>query len=350
MTKLRVHAVKIVMGCALLSGGCTKAEPDLPTFDPLDKVSLSEGWKVGQSIAVSPGEKRPMAHHVQAIASGLHNVDLDTPPVAMTPIAPSCEVKHPGMGGGKYLVIGNGAVKFPLMKKADLPGLMVFSNKTANQYGKEQALAKKNKGVRAANALGSVSVPGTNMRMTDIFITETSETVIVALAGGGLYNFNMAPNVRLASVIIYTNTDQAAVVGVPDHVPVQFISKTHEATRGCWTRIQARPDQSWPKRMRNGPRFEALKPHWKNFEKRVRKDIGLIRPKNVVSVNRTNHVLIGPAPTRYEDRLPYVAFAGQKIRYMAADHAQFGSPVQNGTYARQVLDQYYEAHLKAGKS
>lgn len=102
--------------------------------------------------------------------------------------------------------------------------------------------------------------------------------------------------------------------------------------------------------MRNGPRFEALKPHWKNFEKRVRKDIGPIPSKNVVSLNRTNHVLIGPAPTRYEDRLPYVAFAGQKIRYMAADHAQFGSPVQNGTYARQVLDQYYEAHLKAGKS
>jgi len=349
MTKLRGLTVKFALTGALILGACTNAEPDLPTFDPLDRIRLSEGWKVGRSIAVSPGAKTPTAHHVQAISSGLHDVDFETPPIGLTSISPSCEVTNPGMGAGKYLVIGSGGVRFPLMKQPEVPGLMTFNNTAVNKLGKAQAETMKEKGVRVTGAMGDIRLPGSNMPMTDIFITETSNTVFLALAGGGLYNFNMAPGVRLSGVVIYSDKGQAGVVGVPDHVPVQFISKTHKATRGCWTRIQARPDESWSKNVRKGPRFDALKPHWQAFDRRIRKDIGVVPAENTVSVNRTDHVLIGPAPTRYEDRLPYVAFAGKTIRYMAADHAQFGSREQNKTYARQVLDQYYEAHLAADK-
>lgn len=349
MTKLRGLSVIFALTCALAAGACTKAEPDLPTFDPLDKIRLSEGWKVGRSIAVSPGAKTPTAHHVQAIASGLHDVDFDTPPIALTAVNPSCRVTNPGMGGGKYLVIGSGSVRFPLMKNPDIPSLMTFNNDAVNKLGQKQASNMKTKGVRVTDATGRISLPSSNMAMTDVFITETSKPITLALAGGGLYNFHMAPEVKLTNVVIYTSKTQAAVAGVPDHVPVEFVSKTNKATRGCWTRIQPRPDESWSKNVRKGPRFNALKPHWKAFERRVRKDIGTVPPENVLSVNNTDHILIGPAPTRYEDRLPYIAYAGKSIRFMAADHAQYGSREDNNTYARNVLDQYYEAHLAAIK-
>ncbi len=348
MTKLRGLTVTFAMTCAVSSAACKKSEPDLPTFDPLDKVQPSEGWKVGRSIAVSPGAKKPTAYHVQAIASGLHDIDFASPPSALIPVKPSCNVKNPGMGGGKYLLIGHGNTRFPLMKQPDVPSLMTFDNSAANALAKTQAATQKSKGVRTTSGTGRVAVPAGNMGITDIFITETSETIHVTLAGSGLYNFNMAPNVRLSGVVIYSDTSHAAVAGVPDHVPVSFVSKTHKATKGCWTRVQPRPDESWSKNSRNGLRFDALKPHWQAFEKRVRRDVGKIPSENIASVNRTDHFLIGPPPARYEDRLSYVAFSGKSVRYIAADHARFGSSEDNRTYARLVLDKYFDAHLAAG--
>ena len=115
MTKSRGLAFTFALTCAVAAAACTKAEPDLPTFDPLDKIQQSEGWKVGRSIAVSPGAKTPTAHHVQALTSGLHDVDPETPPIALTAVEPSCQVRNPGMGGGKYLIIGSGSARFPLM-------------------------------------------------------------------------------------------------------------------------------------------------------------------------------------------------------------------------------------------
>ena len=112
----------MLLGSVLALSACGKTEPDLPTFDPLDKIRKSEGWKVGRAIAVSPGAKSPNAHHVQAIASGLHDIDFETPPTALTPVQPSCSVPNPGMGGGKYLIMTAGGImtgqgaEFPLMK------------------------------------------------------------------------------------------------------------------------------------------------------------------------------------------------------------------------------------------
>lgn len=349
MTKLRGLALTFALTCALGSGACKKAEPDLPTFDPMDKITFSEGWKVGRSVAVSPGEKTPTAHHIQAIASGLHDVDFKTPPTAFIPVNPSCNVKNPGMGGGKYLIIGNGFTRFSLMKNPKVPRLMTFDNDVMNKLGQAQAAAMKSQGARYTSSQQRKAGPSSGMGITDVFVTETSETVHITLAGGGLYNFNMAPGVRLSGVVVYTNNDKAAVMGVPDHVPVSFVSKTHKDTRGCWTRIQARPDVSWSKSNQKGLRFDALKPHWKTFERRVRKDSGPVPAKNVISVSRAAHFLIGPAPTRYEDRLPYTAYAGKSVRYIAADNVRIGTLEENRAYARQVLDQYYEAHLAAGK-
>lgn len=349
MTILRGIAITLVMSSTLTLTACKKEEPDLPTTDPMDKVRGGEGWKVPRLIAVSPGEQKPTAHHVQSISSGLHDVDLETPPLALVPINPSCIVKNPGMGGKKYLIIGRGNTSFSLMKKPKIPRLMTFNNDALNKLGQAQAASMKSQGVRRTSAMKKVGVSASSMGITDVFVTETSKPVYLALAGGGLYNFNLAPGVALSGIVIYTATGQAAVAGVPDHVPVNFVSKTHKATRGCWTRVQPRPDDSWSRNSRNGLRFNALKPHWKEFKRRVQKDIGMVPPENVISVSSSNHFLIGPPPTRYEDRLPYSAYAGKTIRYMAADQARMGTYEENKDYVRQVVDQYYEAHMKAGK-
>ena len=192
------------------------------------------------------------------------------------------------------------------------------------------------------------------MAIKDVFITETSRPVAVALAGGGLYNFHLAPNVKLTGVVVYSGetaynlNGQVAVAGVPEGVPVNFISQGHTSTKGCWTRVQARPDKSWSRKKLEGPRFKALEPHWKTFYKRVRRDFGDIPQKNVLSVNRAGHFLIGPAPATYETRIPYIAFGGKTIQYAASDFVKFGTYDQNKAYARQVLDQYYQAHIDAG--
>ena len=337
------------LGCAFAAGGCKKSEPDLPTFDPLDKVQQREGWQTGRSIAVSTGPNILQAHHVQAIASGLHDVDYATPPKNLIPVEPSCKVKHPGMGGKKYLIIGNGYTKFPLMKDAEPPMLTTFDSDVVKKTAQLQAASMKSQGTRNTKSNGALKSATTSMQMTDIFITETSKPVFIALAEGGLYNFNMAPGVRLSGVVVYSETDKAAVVGVPEHVPVDFVSKTHKSTRECWTRIQPRPDKTWAKRLNDGPRYKALMPHWKAFQRRVRKDIGTVSDENIISVYSADHFLIGPAPTRYEDRLPYTAFAGKSVRYLNADHVNVGTNKENQAYAETILDRYYEAYMRAGK-
>lgn len=349
MTKLRGLAFTLTLTCALGTGACKKSEPDIPTFDPLDKVQLRQGWNAGRSIAVSPGAKTQTAHHVQTIASGLHDVDFITPPTAFIPVAPSCKVKNPGMGGKKYLIIGGGATRFSLMKKPKVPRLMTFDNDVMNKLGQAQAASMKSEGDRYKTSRQRKNVSSTTMGMTDVFVTETSQPVHLSFAGNGLYNFNMAPGVRLTGVVIYTDSGRAAVAGIPDHVPVSFVSKIHKATRGCWTRVQARKDATWSNFARGQVDVYDLEPLWKKFEGRVRKDSGTVPKENIIGVYRADHFLIGPAPVRYEDRLPYVAFAGKSVHYMATDHVHLGLSDENGAYARRVLDQYYEAHMAAGK-
>ena len=349
MTKLRGLAFTLTLTCVLGTSACKKPEPDIPTFDPMDKILQAEGWKVSPSIVVSPGEKKPTPHHVQAITSGLHEVDFSTPPRGLISVDPSCKVENPDVGSEKYLILGHGEASFPLMENAHIPNLMTFDDDAVSKLAKAQAANMKRHGTRTSKSTSKIRGPNSVMEMKDIFITETSKTVHVALAGGGLYNFNMAPGVRLSGVVVYTNTGSAAVAGVPDHVPVNFVSETHKATRGCWTSIQTRPDESWSKHLHENGRAEARQTHWKRFENRVRKDIGTVPPENVVSVDFAGHYLIGPAPARYEDRLPYVAYARKSIRYMAADHAYFGLRQYSEDYAKRVLDQHYEAHLAGGK-
>ena len=341
--------------CGFILSSCAKTEPDIPTFDPLDRVQPAEGWKVDRAIAVSPGKDMPTAHHVQAVASGLHDIDFETPPTALTPITPSCNVTKPSTNSGKYLIVGQGGgAQFPLMKNVEVPSLVTFSKKSTSKLAKTQAEYSLKTGLRSKSADGDVPLPARNMAIKDVFITETSEPVAVAIAGGGLYNFHLASGVRLTGVIVYTGetaynqNGQAAVAGVPAGVPVNFISQAHPATKGCWTRVQARPDKSWSKKKQNGKRFKALEPHWKTFYRRVRKDFGDIPQKNVLSVRGAGHYLIGPAPTTYEARIPYVAFSGKTIQYVENDFIQFGTREQNKAFARQALDQYYEAHMNAG--
>ena len=358
MTNLRGRQFILSISCAVILGACgAKAEPDIPTFDPMDRVQKQEGWKVEREIAVSPGLDQPVAHHVRAIASGMHNIDFETPPTAMIAVTPSCKVSQPDVSAGKYLIVADGWADFPLMKNVEVPSLMTFSNEAVNALGKAQAEHMIEKGQRKKPFSSDIGIPSSNMGMKDVFITETSESVVVALAGGGLYNFHLAPGVRLKGVVVYTGETgynksmQAAVAGVPEGVPVNFINQKHRATRGCWTRVTRRPDKSWARRLygrsKDTSRHELMKPIWKAFERRVRDDLGDLPGKNVISVSRAGHYLIGPAPTRYEDRIPYVAFAGKTIHYSAAEHAYFGIRDDNRDMARQVLDQYYNAHLAA---
>jgi len=152
----------------------------------MDRVQKQEGWKVEREIAVSPGLDQPVAHHVRAIASGMHNIDFETPPTAMIPVTPSCNVSQPDVSAGKYLIVADGWAHFPLMKNVEVPSLMTFSNEAVNALGKAQAEHMIEKGQRKKPFSSHIGIPSSNMGMKDVFITETSESVVVALAGGGL--------------------------------------------------------------------------------------------------------------------------------------------------------------------
>ena len=248
MTYLRARNLTLAaISLGVILSGCAKEEPDLPTTDPLDKIMKSEGWKVGRSIAVSPGRDEPKAHWVQAITSGWHDVDFKTPPASLTAVEPSCDVYNPGMGGGKYLLLtggghyGGGIPNFTLMKNPEVPGLMTFSDDLAYASAADQAENMIQKGQRKRSQEWSVKGPRSRMGMKDVFITDTSEPLSLALAGGEMYNFQMAPGVSLSSIVVYSHGEGAAVAGVPDNVPVSFVSKAHKATKNCWTRIQPRP-------------------------------------------------------------------------------------------------------------
>lgn len=355
MTYLRGRSLALAaITCGTILSSCGKSEPELPTFDPMDKIQKSHGWKVGDGIAVSPGKDQPTPHHVQSIASNWHDVDFETPPKALIPIKPSCSVTKPSLNSSKHLIIGDGRAKFLLMKNIEPPHLITLTSEALDKVAEKQAERMLETGIRKKPFASNIELPEYSMAMKDIFITKTSEPVAVALAGGGLYNFHLAPGVHLTGVVVYTGetgynkTIQAAVAGVPDGVPVSFISETHKATKSCWTRIQHRPDKSWRKERNGVSRAAAMKPYWEKFHRRVRKDIGNFPDQNIISVSTADHFLIGPPPERYEDRIPYVAFGGKTIHYSEADYVNYGTYKENGAFTRQILDQYYEAHLAAG--
>jgi len=299
----------------------------------MDKVQQGEGWKVERAIAVSPGKDKPTAHHVQTIASGLHDIDFKSHPTALIPVEPSCNVTSPDVNDSVYLILGDGRAQFPLMKKAEIPGLITFTNQSVNALAKAQAMNTIEHGTRKKAFDSRITTPASTMSMKDVFITETSAPLVIALAGGGLYNFHLAPGAEIAGVVVYTgktgynNSPHAAVAGV----------------------VQTRPDKSWSKRLQHNGRYEAVMPFWKSFFKRATNDLDYIPEENVISVSRAGHFLIGPPPARYEDRIPYVAFGGKTIHYSAAENVNFGTRDQNRDFARSVLDPYYEAHLAEAK-
>jgi len=138
MTKLRANALSLALISTVILSGCGKSEPDIPTFDPMDKVQPQEGWKVERAIAVSPGKDKPVAHHVQSIASGLHDIDFKSPPASMTSVTPSCDFARPDVNSEKYLIVGDGWAQYPLMKNTDVPRLLTITGDAANGVAKKQ--------------------------------------------------------------------------------------------------------------------------------------------------------------------------------------------------------------------
>ena len=331
-------AAMTLLASAAVLGACEKSEPPIPATDPMQKVDRREGWRVGKGVAIGLNDGQLKAHHIQAIASNLHDIDFDTPPASLLPVPARCTVARPDPSAQRFLVIGTGRSSFPLMKNTSPPGLSTIQ--AAHIRFNADFVANN----RVREGMNRHASHGRTMGIRDIFVTEPGPVhLTIASPSLGLtgttHNIIAGPDTQIVGVAVYTTAGSSSVMGVSADTPVSFVSEANAATERCWTRMQARPDDSWAKGAagRNNARRKALAPHWKASLRRVSKDVGRIDNDNVVSFNSAGHILIGPAPTTYETRLPYRAFAEQTVHFMASDYVNFGDREANDELRARII-------------
>lgn len=323
MVVLRRRVGALAMLAAL--GACAEAaEPNIPTWNPHDKVQASEGWKVRAGIAVSPGEDYPTAHHWQAVAAGTHAINFDTPPASINPVTPTCKAARAEPGSKRYLVVGQGASDYPLIKggKSRVPVPYSFSEADVDMAVDRHMAHDHSQSVLRFAGVGpdGHARKDVTMLVRDVVVTDLAPSLHLVLAStsGGLWNLELAPGVTVDGVTVYSGDDTVGVAGLSPDTPIRFVTAEHTQTQRCFTRIQARPDESWS--LNQEARHAALKPVWRKFFGQVKREVGSIRPENVLSVDYAGHFLLGPAPTTYEGRVPYQGLAGKHIHVAANDH------------------------------
>jgi len=342
-----ILATSLILVVSGLTACGEEKEPPLPTFDPQEKVrQRGQGYAVDGTIAVDGSNN---FFHMEHMVSSYYNIDTSLPAASLTPVKPSCSGTQAAATDSVHVIIARSGGRAKRLADIKQPSLMTFSNDkleaTAQERAQKYIETQTFKGI-GQNYSGWSRI----MSQKDIVITEGRKPVYVVLAGRypTLYNFTVAPYAKVSGVLVYSDEPHAAVAGLDPSVPVHFQSAESPATKSCWVRTENKPDETWrehKKAMRMKPgsqasrtsRYHALKPIYNKFAAKVRKDAGSFTDSRLINVESGSYFLIGPAPTRLEQRIPYSPVSGSHIKFLENDEVQFGMRENLTNQAKNIL-------------
>jgi len=326
-----------------------QGEPELPAFDPMDKIDIGpQGYRIKGTIAVNAKNE---FYHMQHLISGYHNFDLETPPVSVTPVEPSCNMRNLAGDTQVHVIVAPNYDSPALTKEDQITSLSVSQN-----WVDEESDRRKKKFEKTGKASGRKQP--SSMRIRNVVVTEPSRPVFIVVTSRypTIYNFTVAPYADVEGVMFYSQSEQAAISGLSPEIPVYFQSEEHPNTESCWKRVENKPDETWREHKeamrlksassQKNSRYHLLKPIFSTFAKKVRDDVGYFNDDTLINVGGASYFLIGPAPTMIEQRLPYSPIAGSNVSFMASEHITFGTRKENKRFAENVIAQNTEELIR----
>ncbi len=331
---------------ALCLSACgEKKEPPLPKSTPQSHANKrAQGYDINGSVAV---DRDNNFHHMQRLVSDYYNYDLNLPPASIRHVAPSCNGRKSTAEETVHVVIArNGGVREGL-RKEELPSLMLITNLVVDEIAKDRAAKYIKTGTFNGVGQKYKNWPQ-KMNRKEVVITESKNPVYVVLVTRWptLYNFTLAPNVKVSGVMVYSDARQSAVAGLDPSTPVRFLTGDNPATKKCWVRPENKPDSTWTgykkaKRLKRSQfgssRYHLLNDVYKKFAAKIKSDVGRFSDSNLISVHGGAYFLIGPEPRTLEERIKYSPVAGSHIIVTESDDVQLGLKKDLENYAYEII-------------
>ena len=357
MTSIKTNILTVLSLSALTLSACgEKKEPKLPTFDPMTKVKQkNQGYSISGNIAV---DSNNTFYHSEHLLTNYYNFDAALPPASLTAVEPSCNPAKAKPSDDVHVIIARGGRSGNKLANIEQPSLITFANKDVENIAKDRAEKYIKTQTFKAITQSYDNWPKT-MSQKDIIITESAQPVYIVIAGRWptLYNFTIAPYAKVAGVMVYSDEGASAVAGLNPSIPVNFQSAKSPQTKRCWVRTENKPDETWRNhkqamrltgRSKSTSPYHALKPHYRKFASKIRKDVGSFTDSELINVQSGSYFLIGPAPTLLEQRIPYSPVAGSHIKYLKADQVNFGMRKDTESYAYDIIHSRTEQILQGG--
>ncbi|WP_172298060.1 hypothetical protein [Pseudoruegeria sp. HB172150] len=215
--------------------------------------------------------------------------------------------------------------------QADLDsGLQVF---TVSEMAKDtrrwlEGTLRKSLWTDESDLVGDHAVP-----MVDVILTDASAPQYVVLQhhrGRVLWNIVPAKGVTISHVVMIGNG--ASINPAPGNYDIQ-----HLATGGdCVPRVAREPRPTWDMYSRVGVRLEEYEPRaraeFAAYDAWFRRNFGQGAETGVVGFDTTQHVLVGPIPSRPEERVAYRPVTGATVLVQEADYVFTASEPERSAF------------------
>ena len=159
------------------------------------------------------------------------------------------------------------------------------------------------------------------MNLVDVFVTETSKPVYLALSAGGsiIWNVQAAEGVEISRIVVIGENGTGLAFDDPA-VPVESV----RCGPAAWK--EPRPHWKMMEREENRPgALDPLRDNYRTYARWFKREFGVWDTHNLVEADQANHVLVGPVPEP-DERIRYKSLDGREVRLAQAGPVFMSTP------------------------
>lgn len=301
---------------ALLCAGLLGCSDAVPTGDP--KTGLKpdmRGYFAKPGILVAENDK---AHWIQSAVTGYQETTLTSKlpaKVIMQRLGGSCRFRPPNQGehiGNVH--VGGGAMHGPIYTWTQQDVMERAKILIANAQRPDDDRRKFRDDRRVLDAKGD------SFRVVDVVVTETSKPVYLVLQnefGKILWNLHLAEGAQLSHVVAL-GVNEIAIANLDPGVEVDMV--TAATLKSCGVRPWRKMADHW-RFVRNAKETpevheEAVarnRAAYRSYDRWFKRTFGIQSEEQLVGVERSTHVLVGPLPQDLDKRVPFRPLGGAQV-------------------------------------
>lgn len=309
-------AVAGALFAALMLSACSDSDR-VPDGDPKNHFKADlRGYQVRAGVMVGKGGT---AYWAQAALAGFRKTDESDMPAKIAMVAPvgGCTLRKPG----KDELVANVHIGGPGMATP----IFAFSREKLAERTKSYIELYKSIGEKAEEP----SDWGTdNVGAVDVVVTETSRPVYLVLQSEGsntLWNIHAAPATKIAHVAVI-GSGTMAVANLDDAVKVELM--TGATMQRCAVVPLRKPADHWlfvqrAKQDKSNMFTEAMERNvslYRAYSRWFSGNFGFGSEDDVIGIDKTSQVLVGPLPASLEARIPFKPLNGASVRIAKQDY------------------------------